>query len=400
MRVRLAYHQARRAQHVIQTSRHTLRSARVVTPQGVLDPGFVAVEDDRIVGVGPGDGPEGGEGHDLSGRWLIPGLIDVHVHGGAGGDFMNPGREAHATALMYHGCNGTTSLLATTVTASAEELLAAVDSLAESIASPSAGARIAGIHLEGPFISEERRGAQNPRWIRNPDASELERLIDASNDTIRMVTVAPERPGGEEFVRFAVERGIVVAAGHSDASYDELMESVDWGVSHCTHSYNGMRGLHHREPGLVGGLLDVDELTCELIADGLHVHPAAARLLHRVKGSGRLLFITDATAAAGMPDGTYELGGIPIDVRAGRARVRGDGAMAGSTLTMGAALRNGVAMLRVGVPEAVPMTSTTPAKMLGLGDEIGAIAEGRAADLVVLGDDLGVEKTMVRGAWM
>jgi N-acetylglucosamine-6-phosphate deacetylase len=313
---------------------------------------------------------------------------------------MNPDPEDHAKAIGYHARGGTTSMLATTVTASADELLAAVDGLAGSIASPSTGSRIMGIHLEGPFIAEKRRGAQNPRWIREPDVSELERLIDASNDTIRMITVAPERPGAAELVGLAVERGIIVAAGHSDATYDELVESVGWGVGHCIHTYNAMRGLHHRDPGLVGGLLDVDELTCELITDGLHVHPAAARLLHRVKGSERLVLITDAIAAAGMPDGNYQLGGISIDVRAGRAEVHRDRGLAGSTLTMGAALRNSVEMLRVDVTEAVQMASTTPARVLGLEHEIGAIVEGRRADLVVLDDDLTVAATMVLGGWV
>jgi N-acetylglucosamine-6-phosphate deacetylase len=382
------------------TGRHILRGARVVTPDAVWDPGHVVVENDRIAQVGAGEGPSDGETRDLDGRWLIPGLVDVHVHGGAGGDFTSPDHEEHARAILYHARNGTTSLLATTVTASPEQLLAAVDGLAGSIAAPGPGARIMGIHLEGPFISEQRRGAQNPQWIRDPDVSELESLIAASNDTIRMITVAPERPGAAELISVAVERGIIAAAGHSDATYDQLVASVGWGVRHCIHTYNGMRGLHHRDPGLVGGLLDVDELTCELITDGHHVHPAAARLLHRVKGPDRLVLITDAIIAAGMPDGYYEFGRISIDVRGGRAQVHGADALAGSTLTMGAALRNGVEMLGVDVAEAVHMASTTPARVLGLEHEIGAIAEGLAADLVVLSNDLDVEATMVLGSWI
>jgi N-acetylglucosamine-6-phosphate deacetylase len=382
-------------------ARRILRGARVVGSDEVWDPGHVVVEDDRISQVGPGPGPDDGEVRDLGGRWLIPGLVDVHVHGGAGGDFTSPDPEEHAEAVLFHARNGTTSLLATTVTASPDALLDAVEGLAGSIAAPAPGARIMGIHLEGPFISEAKCGAQNPKWIREPDVAELERLIDASNDTIRMITLAPERPGAAGLITRAVERGIVAAAGHSDATYDQLVESVNWGVRHCIHTYNAMRGLHHRDPGLVGGVLDVDDLTCEVITDGHHVHPAAARLLYRVKGPDRLVLITDAIAAAGLPDGTYELGDQAVDVDGGRAHLHDDAdALAGSTLTMGTALRNAVAWFGVELPEAVQMASTTPARVLGLGHEIGAIAEGHAADFVVLGDDLHVEATMVLGAWV
>ena len=382
-------------------ARRILRGARVVAPDAVWDQGHVVVEDDRIAAAGPGPGPAVGEITDLGGRWLIPGLVDVHVHGGAGGAFTSPEAESHARAVVFHARNGTTSLLATTVTESPERLLDAVEGLAGSIAAPAPGARIMGIHLEGPFISEAKCGAQNPKWIREPDVDELERLIDASNDTVRMIAVAPEQPGAEEVVRRAVEHGIVAAAGHSDATYDQLIESVGWGVRHCIHTFNAMRGLHHRDPGLVGGLLDVDDLTCEVIMDGHHVHPAAARLLHRVKGPDRLVLITDAISAAGLPDGTYELGDQLVDVDGGRAHLHDDvGALAGSTHTMGAALRNAVEWFAIDVPEAVRMASTTPARILGLGHEIGSIAEGHAADLVVLDDDLEVGATMVLGAWI
>jgi N-acetylglucosamine-6-phosphate deacetylase len=382
-------------------ARQILRGARVVAPDDVWNPGHVVVEDDRIVQAGPGVGPDDGAVRDLDGRWLIPGLVDVHVHGGASGDFTSPDPEHHAEAVLFHARNGTTSLLATTVTASPDALLDAVEGLAGSIAAPAPGARIMGIHLEGPFISTTKCGAQNPKWIREPDADELDRLIQASNDTIRMITVAPERPRAGDLIARAVERGIIAAAGHSDATYDQLVESVGWGVRHCIHTYNAMRGLHHRDPGLVGGLLDVDELTCELITDGHHVHPAAARLLYKVKGPEKLVLITDAIAAAGLPDGTYELGDQSVDVDGGRAHLHDDvDALAGSTLTMGGALRNAVAWFGVELPEAVRMASTTPARVLGLQHEIGAIAEGHAADLVVLGDDLHIEATMVLGAWI
>lgn len=381
-------------------TREVLTGGRIVTPVGVLDPGYVVVEGSRIANVGEGRPATGGSAvRHLNGRWLIPGLIDVHVHGGGGGELTSPDSEAHARAAEFHARHGTTALLATTVTSPAEHLRETVSALGRAVSSPHPGARILGIHLEGPFISERRRGAQNGRWIRDPDPEELQGLVDASAGTIRMLTIAPERPGASEVIKLAVANGIVAAAGHSDASYDELVASVAWGITHCIHTYNGMRGLHHRDPGLVGGLLDLEELTCELIADGLHVHPAAARLLHRVKGSEKLLLITDAIAAAGMPDGTYELGGMSIRVSEGRAETEPDGSLAGSTLTMGAALRKSVEMLGVDLVEAVHMASTTPARLLGLEGEIGTISEHSRADLVVLDDDLQVEATMVGGIW-
>lgn len=382
-----------------------LTGARVVTDDKVLEPGYVHVEGGRIAAVGEGEPPADAlrwlPTVDLRGRWLVPGFVDLHVHGGGGGDFMAPDPEAHRRAARFHARHGTTALLATTVTASPEALETAVQALAGSVGGDTGGARILGIHLEGPYLSVERRGAQNPRWIRDPDAAELARMLAVGAGSVLMVTLAPERPGALELVRRATAEGVVVAAGHTDATYDVIVRAVEAGLRHAIHTYNGMRGLHHREPGALGAVLDLAEVTCEVIADGLHVHPAAVRLLHRAKGTAGTVLVTDAVAPTGMPDGDYLLGDLPVRLAGGISELAGQpGTLAGSTLTMDAAVRHAVAWLGVTLPEAVRMAASNPARVLGLEGRLGRIAPGCLADMVALDEDLRVWGTMVGGRWV
>jgi N-acetylglucosamine-6-phosphate deacetylase len=377
-----------------------LAGARVVADGRVLEPGHVVVQDGRIAAVGEGGPPGDGPVHDLGGAWLLPGFVDLHVHGGGGGDLTGADPDGHRTAARFHGRHGTTSLLATTVTSSPEDLAAAVAALRTTMRAPTDGARIAGINLEGPWLAEECRGAHDPALIRDPGLGEFARLADLADGALRVVTLAPERPGAAELADAVRAARAVVSLGHTAASYEAATDAVARGAALVTHVFNGMHPMHHRRPGMVGAALASPELTCELIADGLHVHPGAVRALVRAKGAGRVALVTDCLAAAGLPEGEHELGGRSVTVSGGLARVTGTGTIAGSTLTMDEAVRNAVRFAGVTVPEASRMASATPARLLGLPGISGRLVPGDLADLVVLDDGLAVRATMVGGRWI
>jgi N-acetylglucosamine-6-phosphate deacetylase len=336
----------------------------------------------------------GPESVDLGDRWLAPGFIDTHVHGGAGAQ-CNTDDPAEVQAMArFHAEHGTTAMLATTVAAPVDELEVALRTIA-TCNSPT----VLGAHLEGPFLSQERPGAMNPDTFIAPDTVTLARLMEAAGGVVRMMTLAPELPGSLELIGALIQENVVVSVGHSDARYDEVVAAARAGARSVTHTFNAMSPLHHREPGVVGAALDLAELHCELICDGIHVSPPALRLV-AAKGREGVRLVTDAMQAAGMADGSYRLGGADVEVVEGRATIAGGGAIAGSTLTMDAAVRNAVAFLNVSVADAVAMASSSPARLLGLHDSKGSIAPGFDADLVVLDDQLRCSATMVGGTWV
>jgi N-acetylglucosamine-6-phosphate deacetylase len=240
----------------------------------------------------------------------------------------------------------------------------------------------------------------DPAVFVDPDPQSLRRLLDAGADTIRMMTLAPELPGALEMIRTLVGERVTASIGHSDATYDEAQAAVAAGARCATHMFNAMPPLHHREPGLLGAVLDLDELTCELICDGIHVHPAALRLAFRAKGLRRSTLVTDAMQAAGMPDGEYRLGSATVEVSAGRARIAGGGSIAGSTLTMDAAVANAVEFLGISLPQATLLASANPARLVGIDHRKGAIAPGYDADLTILDENLRACGTVVAGQWV
>jgi N-acetylglucosamine-6-phosphate deacetylase len=371
-----------------------LAGGKVVVPDRVLDPGWVEVVGDRLAAVGEGPPPRQAD-VDLSGRVLVPGFVDLHVHGGGGASYTT-GDQGEATRVVgFHRRHGTTTTMASLVTVSLAELERAVGGLAELVVD----GLLAGIHLEGPWLSTAHCGAHDPGLLRSPDGSEVERLLGRGRGTVRMVTLAPELEGGLAAVRRIVEGGAVAAVGHTDATYAVTREALDAGATVGTHLFNAMRPVHHREPGPVVALLEDPRATVEVIADGVHVHPAMLRRAVTAKGPERVALVTDAMAAAGMADGDYELGGLDVQVVGGVARLAAGGALAGSTLTMDAAFR--VAVHEAGLPleDAARLASTTPAGVLGLGD-VGAIEAGKRADLVVLDQDLRVAAVMAAGGWV
>ena len=363
-------------------------NGKVVTPSGVIRQGCVEVRGDRISAVA--EYPSVRDGH-----WIVPGFVDIHTHGGGGHTFTTGDADHARAAAAFHLRHGTTSLLASLVSAPFELMRSATTAFAPLVRE----GVLAGIHYEGPYLSAARCGAQNPEFLRDPSTDELAELIKLGDGAVRMVTLAPERAGALEAVRLLTEHGVVAAVGHTDATYEQTVAAVAAGASVGTHLFNGMRPVHHREPGPVVALLTAPNVVCELVADGVHLHEGTLTFATATAGPERCALITDAMAAAGMPDGEYELGGQAVTVADGEARLARDGAIAGSTLTMDAALRNAVAA-GIPVPDAVRMVATTPALAVGLGDQVGAVQAGLRADLVVLDDDLEVVRVMHGGAWV
>jgi N-acetylglucosamine-6-phosphate deacetylase len=373
----------------------TVVGARVVTPSGVLDGGWVELAGASIARVGDGSPPPGSVTVDLDGGWLLPGYIDLHVHGGGGHDLAASPEDLEA-GVAFHLAHGTTRTLVSLVTAPVDamcEQLRWIAALAER--GPRPDGHVLGAPLEGPFLSRARCGAQHPEHLVEPDPQILDALLKAGQGYVRTVTVAPELPGALELIDRLVEAGVVAAVGHSDATYAQALTAFERGASLLTHAFNGMRSLHHREPGPVAAAIDAG-VACEVINDRVHVHPAALRLLP----PDRLVLITDAIDAAGRGDGRYRLGGQDVDVVGGQARLVAGGALAGSTLTLDEAVRRAVVDVGLSVVQASAAASGHPARVLGIAGRCGSIAPGRDADLVVLDDDLRVRRVMTQGHWL
>ncbi|MFI7677020.1 N-acetylglucosamine-6-phosphate deacetylase [Actinophytocola sp. NPDC049390] len=375
-----------------------ITGGRVATPDGVLDPGWVLVDDGTISSVGAGAPPArpDAEVTDASGSWVLPGFVDIHCHGGGGAAFAGADPATVRQVVDAHTAHGTTTMLASLVTRPVPELVEQVAALADLVQE----GLVAGVHLEGPFLSAARCGAHDPAILRPPDPVSVDALLAAGRGTIRMVTVAPELDGAVPAVKRLVDAGVIAAIGHTDARADDVVPAVDAGASVATHLFNGMRPLHHREPGPIGALLDDERVTVELICDLVHLHPTIVRLAARHAGAGRTVLITDAIAAAAAGDGVYDIGGLEVDVTDGVPTLAGGGSLAGSTLTMDAAFRNLVQSCGLGVLDAVAAAATRPAELLGLGNVTGRLAAGYAADVVLLDDALRPTSVMKRGEWV
>ncbi|MER7078811.1 N-acetylglucosamine 6-phosphate deacetylase [Saccharopolyspora kobensis] len=370
-----------------------LAGGQVVTPDGVLDQGWVRISGGKIAEVGTGP-TAAGEVVDLRGQWLVPGFVDIHCHGGGGGSFTSIEVDQARAAIAAHRLHGTTTMLASLVSAPLPDLTKQISALSDLVVD----GELAGIHLEGPFLSSARCGAHDPAILRAPEASAVQQVLDAGRGTVRMVTLAPELPNGVEAVRQLVDHGVIAAVGHTDAVLSQVVPAVEAGATVATHLFNAMRPLHHREPGPIGVLLEDERVTVELICDLVHLHPAIVQLAASHAGTGRTVLVTDAISATDAGDGTYELGKLPVTVANGEARLA-DGSLAGSTLTMDVAFRNLVESGGQSVPAAVAASSTKPAQLLGLDDRIGSIRPGLAADLAVLDTDLRLTGVLKDGTW-
>ena len=357
--------------------------------------GWVEIDGERVAGVGHGAAPPNAQR--LDGCSIVPGFVDIHVHGGGGHTMTTGDPDAVVHAARFHRTHGTTAMMASFVTAPLDELAAASRRLAALFDDPPDDLRrqFLGIHLEGPFLATGRCGAQNPEHMVDPTPEAVAALIAAGGGHLRMVTIAPERPGSLDAVRQFVAAGVTVAIGHTDCTWADAVAAIEAGATVATHLGNAMPPVHHRQPGPFGACLGSAAVTCELIVDGHHLHPATVRLAHLTKGAGGIALITDAISAAGAEDGRYRLGDLDVDVAGGVARLAHGDSLAGSTLTMDAALRNAVA---AGLPltDASAAASTNPAGVIGHRDG-GRIAPGSPADLVVLEADHTVRAVVAAG---
>ena len=385
------------------TSKVLIVNANIVTEEEVVSGGSVMLAGERIESVSPSSAGVGSAADvvvDARGGWLLPGFIDVHVHGGYGADFMEATPEALETITRFHGGNGTTVMLATTVTAPHDRIVDVLKAVRDYRQREMPYARLLGVHLEGPFISHKWPGAQNPAYIVPPQKQWVERWVADYPGLIRQLTLAPETEGALELIARLRGRGIVVAAGHTDATYEQIEAAVEAGLSQAVHTFNAMTGLHHRKPGTAGAVLSDDRIAAEVIADGHHVHPACIKLLARAKPADKLILITDAMAAAGLGDGLYDLGGLAVVVKDGVARLKEGDSLAGSTLTMIDAFRFVVEKVGVSVPDASRMASGNPARQLGIFGETGSITPGKRADVLLVTPDLRLERIWIGGREM
>jgi N-acetylglucosamine-6-phosphate deacetylase len=374
-----------------------LAADTVLTGRELLRPGWIEISDATVTGIGSGAAP-GPVDHDFGAVTVVPGFVDTHLHGGGGGNFSLALPDETAAAVALHRRHGTTTLVASLVTAGPAELLRQVTELAAEVR---AGV-LAGIHLEGPWISTKRCGAHEPSLMRDPDPEELDLVLAAGGGTIRMVTMAPERAGALAAIGRFVDAGVVAAVGHTEATYEQTRAAITAGATVGTHLFNAMRPIHHREPGPIIALLEDPRVTVELITDGVHVDPALYRHVTHSVGPDRVSLVTDAMSATGMTDGAYHLGPLTVDVVDGVARVAGTDTIAGSTATMDRVFR--FAVTHSGLPReealllAVRQASINPARALGLACD--GLVPGGAADLVVLDSDLAVNGVLYQGAWV
>jgi N-acetylglucosamine-6-phosphate deacetylase len=374
-----------------------IAAGTVVLEQGVCRPGWVQTSGTRITACGPGAPPQIPD-VDLPDEVVVPGFVDIHVHGGGGASYLDGDVAEVKRAASFHRKHGTTTTLASLVTAGPADLLSGVRALAEATRE----GVIAGIHLEGPWLSAVHCGAHDHTQLRDPEPAEIDALLAAGDAAIRIVTLAPERGGSDDAITGLIDAGVVVALGHTDASYAQTRHAIDLGATVATHLFNAMRPLHHREPGPALALLEDDRVTVELIADGIHVHPAVLRATARAAGAGRVAVVTDATAAAGLGDGEFRLGARHVDVVDGVAHIHGTSTIAGSTATMDQMFRAVAGFgsdVDAALTAAVQMTSTTPARAVGLPD-VGYLRVGAQADLVVLERDLQISAVMAHGSWL
>jgi N-acetylglucosamine-6-phosphate deacetylase len=389
---------------MIQKINHILlKGIQVYAEDILIENGFIKINNGKIVEIGSMEELENEnkfEVIELPGHYkAIPGLIDVHIHGVNGADTMDATKEALDTMVTALPKEGTTSFLATTMTQEGKQIENALINAAQYIEKqkPNGKAEILGLHLEGPFVNAKRAGAQPIQHIIDPDLALFQKWQNLTNGNIKLVTLAPERPGGLEMIRYLKSNGIIASIGHTDATFDEVDQAIDAGANHVTHLFNQMRGLHHREPGVVGAAFLRDELKAEIIVDGVHVRPEMVKLAFKQKQSEGLILITDSMRAKCLKNGKYDLGGQEVTVKNGKA-VLEDGTLAGSILKLGHAVKNIIAYTSCPLEDAIEMASVNPAKQLNMYDRKGSIAVGKDADIVILDEQLEVYMTLCHGA--
>ncbi|HTG55682.1 MAG TPA: N-acetylglucosamine-6-phosphate deacetylase [Niabella sp.] len=380
-------------------------NAKIITPQRIVNEGTVVIKNGLIESVGSKNiAVEGAAEIDAAGLYLSPGFIDLHIHGGGGADFMDGTDEAFLTIAETHARYGTTALYPTTLTSEKKDLLETLEIFERANDKNIKGAQLMGMHLEGPYFAMNQRGAQDPRYIRNPDPAEYKEIIEAST-SIKRWSSAPELEGAVAMGRFLRSRGILPAIAHTDAVYEEVIDAFENGYTLATHFYSGMSGVLRRNGYRYAGVIEsgylIDEMDVEVIADGVHLPAPLLKLIYKIKGADHIALITDAMRAAGMPEGDSILGGVETGLKVvvdkGVAWLPDRSSFAGSVATADRLVRNIIQLAEVSLNDAVKMISLTPARIMGIDSNKGSIAVGKDADLVLFDENIQIRKTIVKG---
>ena len=371
-----------------------INNAIIYAPEEAFE-GWLYCQDGRIHSIGQGNtNLDAATVIDANGQALLPGFIDVHVHGAVGHDVMDADADGLLAMAKFFASRGVTAFAATTLTSSHEKILAALDNIKTVMSIEHDGAQLIGAHLEGPYLNVEKCGAQNPDFVRLCDPQEAQQYLDSG--VIRLISLAPEFEDNYWLIKQCVDRGITASIAHTSATYEETLSGIEQGIRHSTHTYNAMTGLHHRKPGVVGAVLGDDRVYCELIADNIHVHPGAMRTLWRAKGRDRLILISDSMRAAGMPDGEYKLEDLTAIVKNGTATLA-SGTLAGSILTLDVAISNIMAATGCDLHAILPAFSLNPAQAIGIADTKGSIEMGKDADFALMNSNFEVTQTIIGG---
>ena len=382
-----------------------LCNGNIVTPEGVIAGGTVLVEDGVISAILPGDADvPAATVIDVQGNYISPGFIDLHVHGGGGYDFMDNTVEAFLGVAETHVQYGTTAMYPTTLSSSKEAIITTIKTYEAALAQNEKGAQFLGLHLEGPYFAMNQRGAQDPRFIRNPDEQEYREIL-AGTSSVKRWSAAPELPGAIEFAHYLLSKGILPALAHTDAIYEEVLEGFQNGYTLATHLYSGMSGVTRRNAYRYAGVVEsaflIENMFVEVIADGVHLPAPLLQLIYKIKGTERIALITDAMRAAGMPPGPSVLGsldkGLAVIVEDGVAKLPDRSAFAGSVATADRLIRSMVELAKVPLTAAVKMMTETPAAIMGIANTKGSISVGKDADLVIFDEQVNVKQTIIKG---
>jgi N-acetylglucosamine-6-phosphate deacetylase len=385
----------------ISNSKLALLGGTVVTPDAAVDDGVVLIEDGVIVYAGSRTGAISlidATVIDARDKYVLPGFVDTHVHGGHGDDVMRDGAEGIRRIARSMLRYGTTSFLPTTMSASHQALVNALEDCVAAMTDDEIAADILGVHVEGPYINVAKKGAQSASDIRNPNLEECEDYLRAAGGLIKIMTLAPEIHGGIELVEWLTKRNIIASLGHSDADYKTTLAAIDAGATHATHLFNAMPALHHRQPNLTTASLNEPAIIVEMILDGVHVAPEMARLTASLKGRENLILITDAMAAVGCADGEYTLGDSQVQVKGNRCTLPDGETIAGSILTMNRALANAVEFTNMNIVDATYAAATLPAKICGAAKRKGSLETGKDADIAMLNKDFSIAMTIKAGS--
>lgn len=369
-----------------------IKNAKIFREGGEFQKGDITIDGEFFA---ENSDKNGGEVLDAEGLIAIPGLVDIHLHGCVGHDFSDADEEGLKKMLRFEASHGITTVCPTTLTLPEEQLSGVCKRI--SAISDKKGSAVAGIHLEGPFLSYNKRGAQNPDYLLAPEVDMIDRLQKDANGLVKLIAIAPELDGALDVISKLSSRGVRVSLAHTEAGYDLAMKGFNSGARQATHLFNGMLPFHHREPGLIGAARDFELCTPELICDGEHIHPSVVRATFSMFGDDRIIMISDSMMATGMADGIWDLGGLEVEVKGNRASLTSNGSIAGSVTNLFGCLKTAVRDMGIPLESAVKCCTVNPAKAIGVFDKLGSITPGKFADLVLLGDDLEIEKVILRG---